>query len=102
MADDKLTQQVKRKLNITWDDAVTNSRVADIIATAKSVLVYRLGIGTENYDFSAPGIVNELFLSYCLYAWSHAEDEFVPNYQDAIYAARALFSVEQAGDIGND
>ena len=41
---DKLTAQVKRKLNITWSDETTNARLADIIDTARRVMAYKIGV----------------------------------------------------------
>lgn len=90
-----LTEQVKRKLNITWSDPDTDARVADIIRTAAAHLTYQLGIDDSGFDFSAAGIENTLFLAYCFYEWNHALDEFEDNYRGMIMSARARFEVEQ-------
>ena len=97
-----LTAQVKRKLNITWDDWETNARVADVIASATSHLKYMLGITDENFDFSASGIENILFLAYCFYEWNHAVDEFNRNYRPLIMSARAKYEVAQYKGPGGD
>ena len=90
-----LTEQVKRKLNITWSDPDTDARVADIINSAAAHLTYQLGITADDFDFSAAGIENILFLAYCFYEWNHALDEYEDNYRGMIMAARAKYEVEQ-------
>lgn len=92
---DKLTAQVKRKLNITWDDTDTDARVSDIICQAKSVMLFKLGITDITFDFSAPGIENMLFLAYCLYLYNHCENEFEDNYKSEIMQTRSKYEVEQ-------
>ena len=88
-----LLQQVKRKLNITWDDADTNARVSDIIGAAQSVMLFKLGITDAAFDFSVAGIENVLFLAYCLYLYNHCENEFDQNYRELILQARSKYEV---------
>ena len=90
-----LLEQVKRKLNITWNDDDTNNRVSDIINQAKSVMLFKLGITDDAFDFSEVGIVNVLFLAYCLYLFNHCENEFEDSYKSEILQARALFEVAE-------
>lgn len=97
-----LTGQVRRKLNITWSDPDTDARVADIMAAAAAHLLYQLGISDADFDFSAAGIENTLFLAYCLYEWNHALDEFEQNYLGMILAARARHEVGQAAGYDSD
>lgn len=96
MNNETLFSQVKRKLNITWQDPDTDSRVSDIIATAEAVMLHKLGITLPDFDFSAPGIENLLFLAYCLYLYNHAEEQFDENYKGLILQARAKYEVMQA------
>jgi hypothetical protein len=90
-----LLLQVRRKLNITWNDNDTDDRVADIIQTTKSVMSFKLGITDENFDFSISGIENMLFLAYCLYLYNHCENEFEDNYKSEILQARSKYEVSQ-------
>ena len=90
-----LTEQVRRKLNITWSDPDTDARVADIIGSATAHLLYQLGIDDADFDFSAPGIENILFLAYCFYEWNHALNDFGENYRGMIMSARAKYEVAQ-------
>ena len=88
-----LLQQVKRKLNITWSDSDTDNRVLDIIETAKTVMLHKIGITDKAFDFSKSGIENVLFLAYCLYLYNHSENEFEDNYLADILQARAIYEV---------
>lgn len=89
-----LLSQVKRKLNITWDDEDTTARVNDIIQSAIPALMHKLGIADPNFDFSVPGMANNLFLAYCLYEFNHSLHEFDTNYANDIAQVRAKFEVE--------
>lgn len=95
MTDPILKWQVKRKLNITWEDASTDARVEEIMDSAIPDLIFKLGITDEDFDFSASGMENTLFLAYCLYEWNHALDEFDLNYARTIAQVRAKHEVEQ-------
>lgn len=89
-----LMNQVKRKLNITWDDEETTSRLTDIIRSAIPDLSHRLGIADPDFDYSQPGAENTLFLAYCLYEWNHALNEFEENYARMIATVRAVYEVK--------
>ena len=88
-----LLQQVRRKLNITWSDPDTDNRVSDIVNQAKSVMLFKLGITDDAFDFSEAGIENVLFLAYCLYLYNHCENEFDENYLGMILQARSKHEV---------
>ena len=89
-----LTQQVKRKLNITWSDEDTDARVDDIMHSVAPYLKHKLGASAE-FDFSAPGTERDLFLSCCLYEWNHIpRDEWEENYKHTIADVRARHEVE--------
>ena len=90
-----LFNQVKRKLNITWEDEETTARINDIINSAIPDLIYKLGITDDNFDFSVSGAENTLFLAYCLYEWNHTLNEWEDNYERMIARVRAKYEVEQ-------
>lgn len=90
-----LFNQVKRKLNITWDDDDTTSRLNDIINSAVPDLLHKLGITDKSFDFSVDGAENTLFLAYCLYEWNHTLNEFEDNYSKMIAQVRAKREVAQ-------
>lgn len=91
-----LLEQVKRKLNVTWDDETTDARIEEIIASAIPTLKHRLGIVDDNFDFSESGMENTLFKNYCLYEWNHCVNEFYDNYADDIAQIRAVWAVKYA------
>lgn len=89
-----LTQQVKRKLNITWADDETDARVEDIISSVRPYLTHKLGV-TDDFEFSNPGTERDLFLSCCLYEWNHIpRDEWEDNYKYTIANLRTRYEVE--------
>lgn len=94
----ELFNQVKRKLNITWEDAETTQRLFDMIPSVKEKLRYKLGIVNKDFDFSASGLENELFLNACLYEFNHASDDFDKNYANDIMQSRMRFEVMQNAD----
>lgn len=88
-----LLAQVKRKLNITWQDDDTEARLQDIINSAIPTLIHKLGITDTAFDFSLTGAENTLFLAYCLYEWNHSTNEFDTNYANEIAQIRAKYDV---------
>lgn len=98
-----LLGQIKRKLNITWEDADTNARLEDLINSAIPTLKKKLGI-VGNFDFSSEGQENNLFKNYCLYEYNHCVNEFDDNYANEIAQVRAEHEVqnylaENGGDL---
>jgi hypothetical protein len=87
--------QVKRKLNVTWDDPDTTARIEEIIESAIPTLLHKLGIADSDFDFSEPGMENNLFKSYCLYEWNHCVNEFDDNYANDIAQVQARHTVKQ-------
>lgn len=93
-----LFAQVKRKLNITWNDEDTDSLVEDIINSAIPIMLHKLGITDENFDFSKPGAENNLFRAYCLYESNHCANEFDANYSNEIAQTRDKNILKQYTD----
>lgn len=88
-----LKDLVKRKLDITWDDEDTDARIDDIIAIAAPVMRHKLGT-PDDFQFETEGQEQALFLSYCLYEWNHAANEFDGNYLNDILQVRQRWEVE--------
>lgn len=89
-----LTKQVKRKLNVTWEDEETNARVDDIMCSVAPWLIHKLGIADADYDFGIPGDEHDLYLNCCLYEWNHIpRDEFEENYKHTIANVQARYEV---------
>lgn len=90
-----LLEQVKDKLNITWEDEDTVRRIDSIIASAIPDLIHKLGITDSDFDFSVNGSENTLFLAYCLYEWNHILNEFEDNYASMIAQVKDKHAVQQ-------
>ena len=88
-----LLGQVKRKLNITWEDAETEALLEDIINSAIPALKHKLGI-VGDFDFGEEGAENNLFKNYCLYEYNHCINEFDVNYSNEIAQVRAMHEVQ--------
>ena len=95
-----LFAQVKRKLNITWEDEDTTAQIHEMIASAIPTMVHKLGIADESFDFSVAGQENTLFKNYCLYEWNHCVNEFDDNYKNEIAQVRAKHSVKHHQNNG--
>ena len=93
MSNETLFAQVKRKLNVTWEDDDTTARIEEIIASAIPDLKHKLGITDDNFDFSVAGTEHNLFINYCLYEWNHSLPEFDDNYANTIAQCRAKHEV---------
>lgn len=96
---ERLLPQVKRKLNITWNDEDTNDRLNDIIQSAIPVMLHKLGIADPEFDFSVAGAENVLFLAYCLYEFNHSLSEFDDNYSNMIGQVRAQHEVKYHSEV---
>lgn len=80
---------VLAKLNVTWSDAGTDARVADVIDVVTPRLNARLGL-PASHAF-APGDADMgLFLDACLYEFSDAFDEFLTSYADELNQSRLV------------
>lgn len=101
MADATLTALVKRKLDITWSDADTDARVADIIDAAEPTMRHKLGL-PEGFDFTAAGQERSLLLSYCLYEWNQAAQDFDSNYLNDILQVRQKWAVAGVSDDADE
>ena len=99
---DLLIEQVRRKLNITWEDDDTTSRIEEIIASAIPSLCFKLGIFQADFDFSVAGAENTLFINYCLYEWNHCLNEFDGNYANDIAQVQAIWAVKYEEEVTED
>lgn len=100
MAETELTALVKRKLDITWTDEVTDARVADIIDVAEPTMRHKLGL-PDTFDFTAPGQERALLLAWCLYEWNQSANEFDANYLNDILQVRQKWAVKSGEATGD-
>lgn len=102
MAADDATAAVRRKLGVTWEDASTDGRIADVVAAVSPALAARLGYPGGHAFSASDGAAWPLFLNACLYEWSDALDDFWANYAAELSWARALVTAPTAQDGGGD
>lgn len=88
--DDEVMAAVRRKLNITWESAETDARVADAALAAALALAPRLGFEPGHSFGPGDGPSWALYLSACLYEFSDALDDFFANYEREVSCARAI------------
>lgn len=84
-----LLQDLKDKLNITWDEEETERRLKRILEDAESTLNFKLG---AKVDYSK-GMERNLFLNYCMYAYNNCTNEFDSNYFNEIMQLRQKYEV---------
>ena len=72
-----LLSDVKDYLDITWDDAGTDSKLAGIIQRGIKYIDHVAG---AEQDYSVEDKAKELLLDYCRYVRSNALSEFQNNY----------------------
>lgn len=100
-----LFEQVKRKLNITWQDPDTDTRLEEIITSVIPSLNHKLGVAGD-FDYSVSGQENNLFLNYCLYEWNHCANEFDDNYSNEIAQIRqkndVIYYQSTVGGVDNE
>lgn len=92
-----ITAAVKRKLNITWVDADTDARVADVIGIVSPALAH--AIGEDSYAFTtSDGEELGLLVNACFYEFNNALDDFWTNYAPEIQRCRIKHIVAALGD----
>lgn len=79
---------VRRKLNITWQDAGTEARVQDVVGIVSPRLASLLGYDSSHEFTAGDGAAWGLFLNGCLYEFSDAWDDFTENYAREILSVR--------------
>lgn len=96
MNKEKLLQELKNKLMITWNDLDLENRLKSIIEDSEHALNFKLG---ATIDYSLPGMEHSLFLNYCMYSYNNCLYEFDKNYMNDIYQIRMKYEVEQMRSI---
>ncbi|MGL5765656.1 MAG: hypothetical protein ACRCX8_08450 [Sarcina sp.] len=81
----ELVEELKMKLDITWDDIDIENKLTRIVESAKEALDFKLGI---NYDYSIPGMEKTLFLNYCMYEYNNCINDFDKNYLSELMLIR--------------
>lgn len=89
-----ILERLKEKLNITWKDERTDSKLKNIIDDAELIVNHKLG---AEVDYSAPenAIGRVLFLNYCMYVWNDCTEDFDKAYLSEIQIARGFYEVKE-------
>ena len=92
-----LSELIKRKCKITWNDEDTEKRVREIVENADESMRHMLAMKDASADaFLKPGKTRTLFENYCMYDWNNLLDQFEGNYRKEILAVRHKNEVENA------
>lgn len=89
-----LLADVKAYLDITWDDAATDTKISGLIASGMVYLTSKLGDGV---DYTADCMGRTLLMEYVRYARDSALDVFENNYLSMILSAQNDRKVERYG-----
>lgn len=81
---------IRRKLNVTWTDETTESRLQDVVGIVSPRLAPLLGYPSDHEFTESDGGAWGLFLNGCLYEFSDAWDDFEVNYHSEIQSVRLL------------
>ena len=77
----ELFADVKLHLNITWADEGTDRKVTGII---RNCIIYFKNRLDGSADVSQPGLLRELFMDRCRYAYNEVLDAFEDNYRSLL------------------
>lgn len=91
----KLLEQLKRYLNISYEDQDTDGALEDILENGKVII--NDYAGTE-LDYEQPGQARQLLFDYCRYARSHASEMFEVNYRRELIELREMTEVQHHAD----
>lgn len=83
--------EIKRYLNITWNDDDTDRKLISIMEDGIIKLNHLLG---AEIDYFSPGMGRSLFKNYMLYAWNNCLNEFESAYKSDIYKIRHIYEVK--------
>lgn len=84
-----LLKLLKNDLFITWTDEETDNRLKRIITNAILTMNFKLG---AEVDYTIPGMAQNLFLTYCVYAYNGCINDFEENYLNDILQLRSFYA----------
>lgn len=91
---EEILVELKSRLDITWEDNITNKRLSNIIKNSIPKLNRLIGVETIKYTSEGLEEELELLLNYCMYAWENKTELFKTNYIDDILSLRQKYEVE--------
>lgn len=97
--ENKLLNDVKDYLDITWKDDATDRKLTGIIARGEKYLDNLAG--TE-LDYVSEGKPKELLLDYCRYVRSNALEDFQKNFLSELISLQVSEEVKRIGKEDSD
>lgn len=85
-----MLDELRNKLNITWSDEETETRLRSILKSAQITINFKLG---ANVDYNNELMERNLLLNYCMYAYHNCENEFDNAYFNEIMQLRQKYEV---------
>lgn len=95
-----LIDTVKNYLDITWDDAHTNTKISGILARAQAKLCAYAG--TDSIDFGDGTTEQQLLLDLCRYVYNNASEDFEQNYMPDLLMLRAKYETIDPEEVADD
>ena len=86
-----LLTAVKNYLDITWEDAVTDTKLTGIIQRGEAYLDHVSGTAL---DYGEEGLARALLFDYCRFARENALDEFVEAFIGELMMLRDMNTAE--------
>lgn len=94
----ELLDELKLTLDITWEDDLTNRKLAGILSRAKTELNEYAG---AEIDFQGETAERQLLLDLCRYIYNNAAEDFETNFKGKLIALRAKYMVEAMEDVAD-
>ena len=88
----ELLAELKRYLDITWEDVHTDAKLSGILSRAVTKL--RSYAGNSDLAFEAGSEELQLLLDMCRYVYNNASEDFETNYLADLIMFRAKYMVE--------
>lgn len=82
---DKLLDDIKNYLDITWEDEKLDIKLSGMIARGMQEINNK---GGEDFDYSVEDEPRSLLFTYVMYEREHALDDFWKNYRESIIGLR--------------
>lgn len=92
---DENLNEVKRHLQITWNDTDTTESLISMMLDGEIELNHLFG---AELDYFAPGLAHRLYLSYMLYAYNKCLNEWEGSYRADIMKLQHICRVKEARD----
>ncbi len=90
-----MLESLKRYLNISYEDPVTDQMLEEALERGKSVLDDYAG---TKLDYDSQGLPRQLLFDYCRYVRSHAAEMFEQNFRHDLAALREMAEVKAYAD----